>query len=186
MQGKINVNFLNDYENHLQRFWKEGIVVKLMRKKIGLWTLKNRLTKVWESLHIVQMIEIENNYFAIKFRTVDDVIFALTGGPWRVLGHYLHVQSWHPSFHPLKNKISTMVVWVRFSNLPLHLYNRLVLRVLGGILGKVISIDFETDSCVCGKYALIAMELDLNKPIVTSFLIKGKEQPVMYENISLI
>lgn len=127
------------------------------------------------------MLDLDNNYYAIQFHDTEVAVHVLKAGPWRILGRYLHVQSWNPIFNFATNKINSMVVWVRLLGLPLHLYNRKVLRVLGSILGKVISIDFDTDMCTRGKYVQLVVELNLNKPIVTSFQTKKVDRIVVYE-----
>ena len=35
------------------------------------------------------MIDLDNNYFLVRFRFVGDAIDALTKGLWLIMGHYL-------------------------------------------------------------------------------------------------
>ena len=44
------------------------------------------------------VIDLENNYFFIRFRSSNDVVDALTKGPWLIMRHYLIVQPWTPTF----------------------------------------------------------------------------------------
>ncbi|KAH9781703.1 reverse transcriptase domain-containing protein [Citrus sinensis] len=44
------------------------------------------------------IIDLANDYFLIRFSNAKDVEYALTEGPWTVLGHYLSVQKWTPKF----------------------------------------------------------------------------------------
>ncbi len=46
----------------------------------------------------------------------------LTSGPWMVIGHYLAVQNWKPEFHASKGKVTNIVAWVRFPDLPLDYF----------------------------------------------------------------
>ena len=51
--------------------------------------------KAWiavESLKWFSVIDLENDYFLIKFKEESDVANVLANGPWVVLGHYLTVQ----------------------------------------------------------------------------------------------
>lgn len=102
-----------------------------------------------------------------------------------MLGHYLHVQPWEDDFNSKMNTIASMVVWARLLDVPFYLYNRRVLKAVGGLLGRVISLDYQTDACSQGKYARNAVELDLTKPIPTKMRVEGTAYPMIYENVSL-
>ena len=40
------------------------------------------------------MINLENDYYLVKFNDDNDAVEVLTKGPWTILGHYLVVQPW--------------------------------------------------------------------------------------------
>lgn len=94
-------------------------------------TLKNKFENMWPSTHIGQIMDLDNNYFLVHFMKKKNVTHALTPAPWKLLGHYLHVQSGEPKFNSLTNKITLMVAWARLPGLPLHFYNGWMLWVLG-------------------------------------------------------
>ncbi|KAH9670348.1 reverse transcriptase domain-containing protein [Citrus sinensis] len=78
------------------------------------------------------------------------------------------------------------VAWIRLPGMPHHYYHKRILRMLGQVIGKVIKIDYNTESPCRGKFARIAVELDLAKPLCSQFLLDGKLQKVEYENLPLI
>ncbi|KAJ1437591.1 hypothetical protein SESBI_03587 [Sesbania bispinosa] len=47
--------------------WKRAIIVKLLRKKIGLKLLQSRLSKLWQPFSSMDIIDLENDYFLIHF-----------------------------------------------------------------------------------------------------------------------
>ncbi|KDO50221.1 hypothetical protein CISIN_1g0394271mg, partial [Citrus sinensis] len=49
--------------------------------------------------------------------------------------------------------------------------------------GKVVRIDYNTESMTRGKITRIAVEVTLSKPLVSQFLLDGKVQKVEYENL---
>lgn len=55
--------------------------------------------------------------------------------------------------------------------------------MIGQIVGKVVRIDYNTESVTRGKIARIAVEVTLSKPLVSQFLLDGKVQKVEYENL---
>lgn len=137
-------------------------------------------------MHGAQMVDLQNNYYVIRFRDKKDAQVVLTGGPWGVLGHYLNVPPWEYGFSSKMNKIISMVVWARILDIPLYFYNRRVLKAMGSLLGTVVSLDYQTDEVSRGKYARIAMQLDLTKPIQVKVRVEGVSYVVAHENVSLI
>lgn len=98
------------------------------------------------------------------------------GGPWSILGHCLTVQSWKHA--------SLVVAWIRFSGLPIH-YNESVIRTIARVLGKCMKVDYNTEETHRGKFARVAVALNLNKPLI-SHLRWIVECRVGYEHLSLI
>ena len=56
------------------------------------------------------IIDIENNYFFVKFQTAVDAKRALTEGPQTVMGRNLFVQPWTSDFDCFSNKLTSTVV----------------------------------------------------------------------------
>lgn len=74
----------------------------------------------------------------------EDYDFALYGGPWIILDHYLTVKKWFTEFNPATDAITTVATWVRFSEMPIDLFEDNFLRSFGDTLGKTIKVDFMT------------------------------------------
>ncbi|KAH9685608.1 DUF4283 domain-containing protein [Citrus sinensis] len=166
--------------------WRTAVVIKLLGRTIGYKVLCNRLESLWSGSQGFTVIDLENDFFLVKFKTEDDAQYALMQGPWSILGHYLTVQQWSPRFDCSTETIDSIVAWIRLPGMPLHYYHKRILRMLGQVIGKVIKIDYNTESACRGKFACIAVELDLAKPLCSQFLIDGKLQKVEYENLPLI
>ncbi|GAY66423.1 hypothetical protein CUMW_248630 [Citrus unshiu] len=73
-----------------------------------------------------------------------DVEYALTEGPWTVMGQYLIVQQWSPSFDVASNKIEKIMAWIRLAEMNIHFYNKNIIRHLGEIVGPMVKIDHKT------------------------------------------
>ena len=58
--------------------------------------------------------------------------------------------------------------------------------MIGNVVGKVIKIDYNTESARRGKFARIAVEISLNKPLCSQFFLDGKLQNIEYENLPII
>ncbi|KAK9191139.1 hypothetical protein WN943_019750 [Citrus x changshan-huyou] len=115
--------------------WKNSIVVKLLGYTIGYRALCARLNVMWKSAMGFLVIDLENNYYLVHFRSVADVVDALTKGSWLIMGHYLTVQPWTPSFDFTNTALDQVTVWIRLPGLAVHLYDRKILQKLGQLVG---------------------------------------------------
>ncbi|XP_016667281.1 uncharacterized protein [Gossypium hirsutum] len=110
-----------------------------------------------------------------------DYDLALTQGPWIVFGHYLTVQPWTVEFDPLKPFPSVVTARIRFPGLPGFLYKKRILEKIGSLVGKVMKLDFKTDSGVRGQIARMAVSIDLKQPLTSQVSINGRIQRVEFE-----
>ncbi|MFQ6667999.1 hypothetical protein Gotur_033834 [Gossypium turneri] len=70
--------------------------------------------------------------------------------------------------------------------LPSHLYKKQILWEIRGMIGKVTKLDFNTDSQARGRYARMALYVNLEKPLTSKILINGYLQKIEYENLPVI
>lgn len=80
---------------------------------------------------------------------------------------YLTVSRWRPNLKPSQDQITSTLVWVRFSKLP-------------------IRVDDTTLDPARGKYAKACIKIDLDKPLIPFITILGCKQHVEYEGMLLI
>ncbi|CAN1815404.1 Putative ribonuclease H protein At1g65750 [Linum perenne] len=171
------------FKEKLCRPWSNSVIVRLVGKSVGYSFMCNRLKSMWKPRGSMQVIDVDMNCYLVRFGEEKDYFNALTGGPWMIFDHYLVVQQWDPSFRVSTKLPSKMVVWVRFPHLPIQLYHTQILTSLGNLIGKTIRMDFNTQSAVRGKFARIAIEIDLSEPLATRIELDGAWQRVEYENL---
>ncbi|KAH1056621.1 hypothetical protein J1N35_034686 [Gossypium stocksii] len=83
-----------------------------------------------------------------------------------VLGCYLTVQPWSLKFSPLQAFPSSMMVWVRLPSQSRFLYKQKMLEKIGGLIGTITKLDFQIDKGLRGKFAKMAVCVDLGKLLV--------------------
>ncbi|KAK5803818.1 hypothetical protein PVK06_031467 [Gossypium arboreum] len=54
------------------------------------------------------------------------------------------------------------------------------------LVGKVVKLDLNTYSRTIGRFARMAIYVNLDKPLVSQILINGRSQKVEYESLSTI
>ncbi|XP_050229293.1 uncharacterized protein LOC126678439 [Mercurialis annua] len=180
-EGLKGINFSNRVKEELSKPWRKTVVVKLLGRPISFRNFCNRLESMWNFTQGFDVIDLENDFFLVKLRSGCDVVAVLTGGPWVMLGHYLSVQMWNEEFNCSMGCVHSIQAWIRLPGMPIHYYNKKVLRFIGQMVGKVVKIDYCTELAERGKFARIAVEIDLTKPLVAQFRIDGRLQKVEYE-----
>ncbi|XP_040957655.1 uncharacterized protein [Gossypium hirsutum] len=78
------------------------------------------------------------------------------------------------------------MTWIRLPGLPGHMYTKKILWEIGGMVGKVAKLDFNTDSKARGRYASMAIYINLEKPLISMVLINGKVQRIQYESLPVV
>ncbi|KAF7842178.1 ribonuclease H [Senna tora] len=177
---------LSDKEwKRLTRPFKKSLIIKLLGKKIGFQFLLKKVNQIWGRTGEIELVDLGNDYFLAKFDTYSDQDFALTGGPWIILDHYLIVRPWTSLFDP-EEKIQKLAAWIHLPDLPIELYDKKVLYTIGSHVGRVLRIDTNTMTQSRGKYARICIELDLGKPLLSQYCVHGIARKIEYEGLHLI
>ncbi|CAL1363578.1 unnamed protein product [Linum trigynum] len=76
-----------------------------------------------------------------------------------------------------------MIIWVQLPAFPVHFYHKEVLFSLGNMIGRTIKLDYHTLHQQRARFARIAVEIDLAKPLVTRVRLDGAWQYLEYENL---
>ncbi|MBA0715771.1 hypothetical protein Golax_014656 [Gossypium laxum] len=64
--------------------------------------------------------------------------------------------------------------------------HQILIQEIGELVGKVVKLDMNTDSRTRGRFARMAVYVNLEKPLVSQILINGQAQKVEYESLSTI
>lgn len=150
------------------------IIVNLLGRKIAFNALLNEVTMLWNSEHLFQLMDLENDYYLASFNDEEDHNNVLTNGPWVIFGQYLIVRPWSPTFSTSQNEVDTQVVWVRLPGLPEGYYSNYILRAIGQAIGPVLKIDENTYSAKRGRFARMTICVDLRKPPLSKVRIDGR------------
>ena len=128
----------------------------------------------------------EEHFFLVTFDLKEDYLKALTGGPWMIYGSYLTTQPWTFDFDPRVTIVSKVVVWIRILGLAVRYYHRSTLNAIGKLIGEVVKIDYTTGARGRGKYARIAVLVDLMNALIPQIRVDGRLYTVAYEGLPQI
>ncbi|KAL4340929.1 hypothetical protein GQ457_08G016820 [Hibiscus cannabinus] len=163
-----------------------SVVIRLLGRTIGYRTLLNIIELLWKPRGEIRLIDLDNDYYLVRFALAEDCEKVLTGGPWVIYGSYVTVQPWIRNFSTSADHPSRIMVWVRLPRLPYRYYTKSLFRHIVGILGNVVRIDYNTDVASWGRFARLAVIVDLDKPLISGIIIDGQRQPVEYEGLPSI
>ncbi|XP_031108427.1 uncharacterized protein LOC116012897 [Ipomoea triloba] len=157
-----------------------------MGRSVGYGYLLKRLKSLWWPKAKMELVTVDNMYFLVKFSSVDDYEFAKYGGPWMVLDHYLIVKEWVPNFDHFKEKIESMIVWIRFPCLLAEYFDYKFFMQVGEKIGRPINIDTATSLISRANFARVCVEVDVTKPLLSKFRLRNRIRPIVYEELYLI
>lgn len=98
----------------------------------------------------------------------------------------LIVQPGTRKFNPAQLYPSVVLAWIRLPGLPGYLYKRLIIEVIGGLVGKVVKLYFQTDNSTRGKFAQLAVFVNLDEPLISKVLVDGDIQRVEYKSFPTV
>ncbi|CAN1163720.1 hypothetical protein LINPERHAP1_LOCUS28748 [Linum perenne] len=64
--------------------WSKALVVKVLEKTFSFLTVKRRIESLWAKSGNIQVCNLANNFFLVRFSEADDYQRAAFGGPWKV------------------------------------------------------------------------------------------------------
>ncbi|CAL1354335.1 unnamed protein product [Linum trigynum] len=184
--GEPELRISEGLRTKLSAPWQRSLVVRTLGLKISFNIFSNKLRAQWRPTGAMEIMFLGQECFLVKLSNDVDYFRALTEGPWTIFDHYLLIQQWTPAFR-LSNKLpKSMIVWVQLPAFPVHLYHREVLFSLGNMIGRTIKLDYHTLHQQRARFARIAVEVDLSKPLITRIRLDGQWQYLEYENLPVV
>lgn len=81
VEGVPTMDFLERLHALIDDSMATTLVVKLLGKKIGYTALWNKACSLWKPMRRFQLMDIDNEYFLAKFKSVLDYNNMLSNGP---------------------------------------------------------------------------------------------------------
>lgn len=91
-----HVSIMTEERKNLCRPWRKTIIIKLLGRRIGYRFMYGRLAKLWSLSGNFNLINLENDFFVVRFAEMVHYEQVLYDGPWMILAHYLTIQRWKP------------------------------------------------------------------------------------------
>ncbi|XP_021741187.1 uncharacterized protein LOC110707488 [Chenopodium quinoa] len=180
------ISLSKEEKARLRKPWKTSLILKLFSGKIGYMGLIRRLKKKWNIRGELALTDIGCDYYIARFTNKADYNYVLSQGPWLLDDNYLTIRKWIPNFIPDEAPIKILTAWVRIPNLLVEYFDINFLNKVGSKIGKVLRVDKTTAQAERGQFTRISVEIDLTKPLLSMFWLKGRIWRVQYEGIRMI
>ncbi|CAN1181770.1 hypothetical protein LINPERHAP1_LOCUS19619 [Linum perenne] len=144
--------------------------------------MKRRLEFLWARVGSIQVADMANNFFLVRFSEEEDYTTAAFRGPWKIYDYYIAVSQWSPAFNE-EEQIKSILTWVRLPKLPIHYFNSVAVSRIGNFIGKTVRLDLATKEGSRCRYARVRVEIDLTKPLLGKYMIEDKVFKIEYESL---
>ncbi|XP_075633969.1 uncharacterized protein At4g02000-like [Castanea sativa] len=182
-EGLVAVMFSKGFKQQIRRLWARALIVKVYGHSFGFNYLQNRLLSLWRPTRRLDCVDLRHGFFLTRFSLREDYEAMLKKGPWFIGEHFLSIRPWELDFRPVMANISSIAVWIRLNELPIEYYNEGALHQIRKMIGNILRVDTHTTSEARGRFARLCVQVDVNKPLVTTILIGKFERPIYYEGI---
>ncbi|KAK1318898.1 hypothetical protein QJS10_CPB04g01154 [Acorus calamus] len=158
------------YAKQIQR-WNQALVGYIIGKLPVYTPFLQFLKRLWNPKGEIQLLLHGNGFFTVKFDLEEDVNSVLEGGPWTMDHRPFILRKWSPDVRMEQERLSSIPIWIRLPNLPLHLWEADCLSRIGSILGVPLYADSATMRCSRASYARICVEIQATTSLPDSVLV---------------
>ncbi|CAN0918489.1 hypothetical protein LINGRAHAP2_LOCUS30895 [Linum grandiflorum] len=120
-----SIQFTAAEKSSFRREWRSALVVKGFGRKVWYLPLARRLNQLWGHEGALQISDLNNGCYLVRFRERVDYEREISGGPWLLGDTYLTVPRWYKGFNPWKTEVKSTILWVQLPDLPIDFYHRL-------------------------------------------------------------
>ncbi|CAN1121654.1 hypothetical protein LINPERPRIM_LOCUS2293 [Linum perenne] len=179
------VLFSEDVVQSFYKPWSKALVVKVLEKTFSFGTMKRQLESLWARAGSIQVSDVANDFFLVRFSNMEDYRRAAFEGPSKIFDYCIAVVRWSPNFND-DDPISSVFTWVRVPKLPIHYFNNVAVTRIGNCIGKNVRLDLATKEGARARYARACVEVDFSKPLIEKYVIDNRTFYVESEGLGNI
>ncbi|GAV88817.1 DUF4283 domain-containing protein, partial [Cephalotus follicularis] len=120
------------------------LVAFLVGKKLLAPKVREVLLRKWGQVGDFSFHTVSNGVFLIKFDNGKARDWVMDNGPWDIWGYHLALRKWMKGMSLKLEEYSSIPVWVKLSNVPVHLWTKLGLNYIPNVIGRPLYMDATT------------------------------------------
>ncbi|CAN1822940.1 hypothetical protein LINPERHAP1_LOCUS30164 [Linum perenne] len=133
-------------------------MVRVLEISFPYPVLKRRLEFLWARRGQIQVADLSNEFFMVRFSEADDYQRAAFNGPWKMFDYYITVYCWTPEFNE-EEPLRIILTWVRLPKLLIHLFNHTTVNKIGNHIVQTVHVDLATLEGARYRYARVCVEV---------------------------
>ncbi|KAF6134864.1 hypothetical protein GIB67_002265 [Kingdonia uniflora] len=97
----------------------------------------------------------------------------------------MRLMPWNPFFLVDRHYNSNALIWCKFHRLPIEMWSKKIIMLLGKTLGTPIQLDHSTRNQDYGYHANVLVDIDLSKPIPDHILLEVENNIINKQEVLL-
>ena len=148
--------------------------------------LSSKIRELWKPSGHIDCIDLSHDFFLIEFECTEDIDKVLKGGPWFIGQQFLIIRLWELEFKASAASFSSVAVWIRLRELLIEFYDPEVLRKIEEAIGPVLKVDIHTANGAQGRFSMLCIQVNLDKPLIKMVMIGRLAQVVLYKGLNVL
>jgi hypothetical protein len=144
-------------------------------RRLVISALERAMQRAWSLHRSAQFRDIGDNRFVVRFSSEGDWRHVLKNGPWQFDFNVILLKDYAGSIRPSDMVFDTMEIWVRVLDLPMDMMNRFYGELIGGWVGKYITVDVDDDGMAWGKDLRIRVAVRVDQPLLRGVTVRENE-----------
>ncbi|KAK1313474.1 hypothetical protein QJS10_CPA06g01306 [Acorus calamus] len=127
---------------------KSPVYIPFLQFIRRLWNPKGEITLTLQG----------NGFFMVKFSLEEDLLKVLEGGPWTMDNRPFVIQKWARNTKLELKRLTSIPIWIKFPNLPLHFWSRTCIGKIASLIGTPLYMDTPTATRSRTAFARVCVE----------------------------
>jgi hypothetical protein len=134
------------------------------------------MLRAWGLHYSAQFKDIGDNIFVVRFSSEGDWRHAMKNGPWQFDFHAVLLKDYDGATRPSDMVFDSVDIWVRVLDLPMDMMNRVYGELIGGWIGKYISVEVDEDGMAWGEELRIRVAVRVDQPLPRGVPLKESDE----------
>ncbi|GAV62976.1 DUF4283 domain-containing protein/zf-CCHC_4 domain-containing protein, partial [Cephalotus follicularis] len=133
--------------------------------------VKEVLLRKWGQVGSFSFHTVSTGVFMIKFENGHARDWALDNGPWDIWGYHIALKKWTKGMSLKLEDCNSIPIWVKLSNVPVHLWSKLGLSYIASVLGRPLYMDTPTTNRHSLTFARVCVDMLASSPFPSSIAL---------------
>jgi hypothetical protein len=134
------------------------------------------MQRAWGLHQTAQFKDIGENRFVIRFSSEGDWKHVLGNGPWQFDFSVILIKNYDGAVLPSDMIFNSLEIWDRVLDLPMDMMNRAYGELIGGWIGKFVTVEVDEEGMAWGEDLRIRVEIRVDQPLLRGVPLKNSDE----------